>query len=216
MNAIPVVFAFAVGFVVVLIARRGSAAIAPRFEFDASAVLPAPDDRGVFALASVPAVDLVTATSPAAVVDVLIPRGADMAQRWTLPATGERYADLIAQAANAHGVPPDLLGRLLYQESRFRPEIIDGRVSSPAGALGIAQFMPATARERGVDPLNPASAIPGAAKYLRELRDRFGGWDKALAAYNWGQGNVARKGLDAMPAETRAYLAEILGDVGPV
>jgi soluble lytic murein transglycosylase-like protein len=203
--------AFVVGLVAVLVARRGDASVAAPGAawppFDGLAL-----DVGSAAAVAGESVQRDAVAAPQSV----IPRVDEMAKRWELPAAGARYADLIDQAAAQHGVPPDLLGRLLYQESRFRPEIIDGRVRSPAGALGIAQFMPATARERGVDPLRPESAIPGAAKYLRELRDRFGGWDVALAAYNWGQGNVARKGLDSMPAETRAYLAQILGDVGPV
>lgn len=135
-------------------------------------------------------------------------------KHWTLPKAGLPYAETINAAEVQHSIPPGLLGRVLYQESRFRPEIIDGRLASPAGALGIAQFMPATAAELGIDPLNPDQAIPGAARYLRQLFDRFGDWNRALAAYNWGQGNVARKGMEAMPAETRRYVAEIAADVG--
>jgi soluble lytic murein transglycosylase-like protein len=73
--------------------------------------------------------------------------------------------------------------------------------------------MPATARSLGVDPLNVPDAINGAARYLRQQFDRFGDWSRALAAYNWGSGNVARRGLAAAPAETRTYVASILRDV---
>jgi soluble lytic murein transglycosylase-like protein len=132
---------------------------------------------------------------------------------WKPPASAAPYLDTIAQAERDNGLPAGLLARVLHQESRFRQDIITGKVKSPAGALGIAQFMPATARERGVDPLNPTSAINGAAGYLASLFDRFGDWTKAIAAYNWGQGNVARKGLDKAPAETRAYVAQITKDV---
>jgi soluble lytic murein transglycosylase-like protein len=132
---------------------------------------------------------------------------------WKPPAAAAPYLETIAQAERDNGLPNGLLARVLHQESRFRPDIITGKTKSPAGALGIAQFMPATARERGVDPLNPTSAINGAAGYLASLFDRFGDWTKAIAAYNWGQGNVARKGLDRAPAETRAYVAQISKDV---
>jgi soluble lytic murein transglycosylase-like protein len=73
--------------------------------------------------------------------------------------------------------------------------------------------MPATARDLGVDPLNPTSAIDGAGKYLRQLYDALGSWEKALAAYNWGVGNVTRKGMPAAPTETQNYIREILADV---
>lgn len=125
----------------------------------------------------------------------------------------QKYAAMIAQAEAANGLPVDMLARLLWQECRYREDIITGKVRSPAGALGIAQFMPATAREMGIDPLNPAQAISGAARYLARLFNSLGTWREALAAYNWGIGNVQRKGLDAAPAETRRYYAEILADV---
>lgn len=125
----------------------------------------------------------------------------------------EKYAGMIAAAEAANGLPVDMLARLLWQECRYREDIITGRVRSPVGALGIAQFMPATARELGIDPLNPAQAIPAAAQYLARLFRMFGNWSEALAAYNWGMGNVQRRGLDAAPSETRAYYREILADV---
>lgn len=132
---------------------------------------------------------------------------------WAPPATATAYLPAIAQAEADHGLPAGLLARQLYQESRFRPEIIDGSVASPAGALGIAQFMPATAQDLGVDPLDPKSAINGAAAYMRRLFDSLGSWPEALAAYNWGIGNVKKKGLDAAPAETRNYVQQITADV---
>lgn len=125
----------------------------------------------------------------------------------------EKYAGLIAQAELNYGLPTDLLARLLWQECRYREDIITGKVRSPAGAMGIAQFMPATAREMGVDPLNPAQAIDGAARYLARMFRQLGNWTETLAAYNWGIGNVQRRGLDAAPAETRRYYAEILADI---
>jgi soluble lytic murein transglycosylase-like protein len=106
-----------------------------------------------------------------------------------------------------------MLERLLYQESRYREDIITGITKSPAGAIGIAQFMPATAAELGVDPLDVEQAINFAGKYLSKLFNIFGNWDKALAAYNWGMGNVQRKGLANAPEETKKYYTEILKDV---
>lgn len=129
---------------------------------------------------------------------------------WKAP---EKYLPTIRAAEQAHGLPFAMLERLLWQESRYREDIITGRVRSPAGALGIAQFMPATARELGIDPLNPAQAIPAAGGYLARLHRMFGNWSEALAAYNWGMGNVQRKGLAAAPRETRNYYAQILADV---
>lgn len=133
---------------------------------------------------------------------------------WQYPAAAAPYVPAIQAAEARHGIPDKMLGRLLYQESRFRADIITGRVSSPAGALGIAQFMPATAAEMGVDPLDPPAAIDAAGAYLRRLYNALGSWQLALAAYNWGIGNVQRKGIERAPAETRAYYTEILRDVG--
>lgn len=128
----------------------------------------------------------------------------------------QKYAAAIAAAEVAHGLPVDLLARLLWQECRYREDIITGRVKSAAGAMGIAQFMPATAAEMGIDPLDPFAAIDAAARYLASLYRRFGAWDLALAAYNWGQGNLARKGLGAAPAETVRYYSQILSDIGDI
>lgn len=133
---------------------------------------------------------------------------------WKPPKTAAPYLDTIAAAETANGLPAGLLARLLYQESRYRPDIITGAVKSPAGAVGIAQFMPATAKDMGVDPLDPVSAINGAARYVRQLFDITGSWAGALGAYNWGVGNVKRKGLSKAPPETRAYIAQISADVG--
>lgn len=130
-----------------------------------------------------------------------------------LPPGGQQYAEAIRAAEQSNGIPDSLLARLLHQESRYRQDIISGQTRSPVGAVGIAQFMPATAAEWKVNPTDPYSSIDGAGRYLRWLYDRLGSWDKALAGYNWGIGNVQRQGLDKAPAETRAYVTEILSDV---
>lgn len=142
-------------------------------------------------------------------IDAMLPGSS-----WTPPAAAAPYLGAIQAAERAYGLPSMLLARLLYQESRYRPDIISGATRSSAGAVGIAQFMPATAAELGIDPRDPWSSIDAAGRYLAQLYRRFGDWALALAAYNWGQGNVARSGLAAAPAETRAYYSQILSDVG--
>lgn len=121
---------------------------------------------------------------------------------------------LIDDAAKAQGLPAAFLTRLIFQESSFR-----SGVTSPAGAQGVAQFMPGTARERGLaDPFDPEQAVPKAAHFLAELRDRFGNWGLAAAAYNGGPNRVAgwlaaRKAGQArfLPGETENYVFAITG-----
>lgn len=133
------------------------------------------------------------------------------------PAGSEPYQGLIQSAADDYGVPVGVLAALLWKESRYNPVIIDGSRRSGKGAMGIAQFMPATARqELGSEQaaLDPEQAIPGAARYLARLYRATGTWSQALAAYNWGIGNVQRKGIAAAPAETVDYYNTILGMAG--
>jgi hypothetical protein len=112
---------------------------------------------------------------------------------------------LIDSSARAQGLPVSFLTRLIWQESNFQPN-----VSSPAGALGIAQFMPGTAGARGLaDPFDPEAAIPKAASLLAELRQQFGNLGLAAAAYNAGPGRVAKwlaNGGD-LPIETQDYVS---------
>lgn len=119
------------------------------------------------------------------------------------------YAGVIANTEAANGIPTNMLARLIWTESRYRADAV-----SPAGAQGIAQFMPATARELGIDPFDPFQAIPAAGRYLASLYRQTGSWAEALAAYNWGIGNVKRRGLSAAPAETRNYYSGILSALG--
>lgn len=132
---------------------------------------------------------------------------------WEIPPRGEPYRAAIDGAEIKYGIPHNLLARLLYQESRFREDIVTGAIRSSAGALGIAQFMPQTAAQFGIDPLDPPAAIDAAGKYLAQLFSQFGSWSLALAAYNFGPGNVAKHGLVDAPAETRDYVAQITSDV---
>lgn len=132
---------------------------------------------------------------------------------WQLPAKGAPYADAIKAAETSYGLPDRLLARVLYQESRFRDDIIDGETLSPAGAIGIAQFMPATAEELGVDPLDVNQAIDGAGRYLQSLYGQFGNWPEAIGAYNAGPGNIRKRGIAGSKPETQTYVAEITHDV---
>jgi hypothetical protein len=116
---------------------------------------------------------------------------------------------LIEGAARTQQIPRDLLTRLIWQESSFRP-----RVVSPAGAQGIAQFMPGTARERGLaDPFDPEQAIPKAAEFIAHLSEQFGNLGLAAAAYNGGPARVASwlAGQGGLPAETRNYVIAVTG-----
>lgn len=115
------------------------------------------------------------------------------------------YDALITQAAKDYGVPANLLYCMLNQESGF-----DATAVSPCGAIGIAQFMPDTAASLGVDPSDPSSAIPGAAKLLRMNYDEFGSWELALAAYNAGSGAVQEYGGIPPYAETQNYVSSIM------
>jgi hypothetical protein len=142
---------------------------------------------------------------------VLAQLGAAVKKLFTPPKSAAPYLEAITQAEQANNLPPTLLARVLYQESRFRPEIINGTVKSKAGAIGIAQIVPKW--HPGVNPYNPTESIAYAAGYLRQLFNQFGSWDKALAAYNWGPGNLKAAGLDRAPAETRDYVAQIGADV---
>jgi Flp pilus assembly protein TadG len=122
----------------------------------------------------------------------------------------ERYRRTIAAAAPAHGVAPALLAALLRAESGFDP-----RAVSPAGAQGIAQLMPATARGLGVrDPFDPGQAIPAAARLLGAHLRAFGSVPLALAAYNAGPGAVRRSGGVPPYRETQAFVARVLALAG--
>lgn len=134
-----------------------------------------------------------------------------MMSNW--PMNSGPFQDAILGSSAQYGVPAEILAWLLWKECRYNPKIIDGSIHSRAGALGIAQFMPATAREElgSVEAaLDPAVAIPGAARYLARLYQSVGTWAGALAAYNWGIGNVKRKGIERAPAETKDYYTVIL------
>lgn len=116
---------------------------------------------------------------------------------------------LIEGAAQTHEVPRDFLTKLIWRESSFRTGVV-----SSAGAQGVAQFMPGTARERGLtDPFDPEQAIPKAAELIAALTAQLGNLGLAAAAYNGGQARVLSwlEGRGDLPAETRSYVISITG-----
>jgi hypothetical protein len=116
-----------------------------------------------------------------------------------------QYRAPILRSASRWNVSPGLLAAQLMAESGFNP-----RAVSPAGALGIAQFMPGTARSYGLrDPFDPVAAIDAQAHLMSDLLRQFHSVPLALAAYNAGSGAVAACGCIPY-AETRAYVARIL------
>ena len=121
----------------------------------------------------------------------------------------EQFCHALRGAAEASGIPVPFFARLIWQESRFKSNEV-----SQAGAQGVAQFMPKTAAEVGLDdPFDPMKALPASAKFLRKLRDDFGNLGLAAAAYNAGPGRIqkwlARE--SELPRETRDYVRIITG-----
>lgn len=119
------------------------------------------------------------------------------------------FAALFRQAEARYGVPATLLAAVAKQESGFNP----GAVSS-AGAIGLMQIMPATAQGLRINPRDPAQAVDGAARLLRDHLRTFGSTSLALAAYNAGPGAVQRYGGIPPYAETRDYVRRITADPG--
>ncbi|MEH6829376.1 lytic transglycosylase domain-containing protein [Sulfitobacter sp.] len=109
-------------------------------------------------------------------------------------------------AADKHGVPQDLFLRLVYQESRFNHNAV-----SHAGAIGLAQLMPGTAKDLRVDPRVPHENLDGGARYLKMQYKEFGSWRLALAAYNAGPGAVKKYGGIPPFNETKNYVRIIAG-----
>ena len=117
------------------------------------------------------------------------------------------YQAKVAELSARFDLSPSLIEALVWQESRWRANAV-----SPMGARGLAQLMPGTARDLGVDADDPFANLEGGARYLREQLDRFDGdLEKALAAYNAGPGRVIRANGVPRIRETQAYVAAIMG-----
>lgn len=131
---------------------------------------------------------------------------------------GFGQASLVASIATSLGVDPNLAVAVAQQESGFNPNAL-----SSAGAQGEMQLMPATAAQLGVtNPFDPTQNITAGISYLKALLTQFGGdTASALAAYNWGPGNVAAaqaaygdSWLNYAPSETQNYVTKIMGQLG--
>lgn len=117
-----------------------------------------------------------------------------------------RWRTRVAELAAKYDISPALLEAVVWQESRWNE-----RAVSPVGARGLAQLMPGTARQMGVDPHDPMANLEGGARYLRMQLDAFGGdIEKALAAYNAGPLRVQQAGGIPRIRETQAYVAAIM------
>jgi soluble lytic murein transglycosylase-like protein len=119
------------------------------------------------------------------------------------------YASDFASASASTGVPQSLLTAVAETESANQSSAV-----SNAGAQGLMQLMPSTANSLGVNPFNPAQAIPAAASLLSSYYKQFGSWSLALAAYNAGPAAVQSSGGIPPYPETQAYVAEVLSRAG--
>lgn len=148
-----------------------------------------------------------------------------MVKKWEIPSSAAPYLVEIRNAETTNALPHDLLARLLYQESRYRQDIISGALKSAAGAIGIAQIVPKW--HPTVNPYDPVASIRYAGRFLASLKKQLGSWDKAVAGYNTGAGNVQKaiaKAADPrngnsdwlafVADETKKYVGDILGDLG--
>ena len=120
----------------------------------------------------------------------------------------DSYFQMAIRMAEHYEIPKQLFFNLVTAESNW-----DAAIVSPRGAIGLAQLMPATAEELGVDPWDALENLDGGARYLSQQYARFGTWELALAAYNAGPGAVSR--YDGIPpyAETEEYVKKIMADV---
>jgi hypothetical protein len=126
-------------------------------------------------------------------------------------------AEMILAKAKKYGIDPNIAMRMVRQESQFNP-----KAESKVGAAGLTQLMPDTAKEMGMSPedrYDPEKSLEGGFKYLNKLRNQYGGdYEKSLAAYNWGQGNVNKHlakndgtlNRIGLPKETAQYLNKIM------
>jgi soluble lytic murein transglycosylase-like protein len=138
---------------------------------------------------------------------------------WPNVNDGPVWVPVLNNAENRYGLPQNLLARQAYEESRFRKDVISGVTPSPVGALGIMQLMPQWFASVQVPPpftaLQTQTQILEAAAEMKRLFGVYNDWGLALAAYNWGQGNVSNWLTQggSMPDETTNYVKDILTDV---
>ncbi len=115
---------------------------------------------------------------------------------------------IIREAGNKYGISPAVIKSVIQAESGFRQSAV-----SRAGALGLMQLMPGTARGLGVNPMDPVQNIDGGVRYLRQQLDRFRSLDQALAAYNAGPGAVIKYGGIPPYTETQNYVQKVMNSI---
>lgn len=139
--------------------------------------------------------------------EVDVPREAVAIAAGAAEVVPDAYSAKVHELSTRYDLSPSLIEALVWQESRWRANAV-----SPAGARGLAQLMPGTARYLGVNPDDPHSNLEGGARYLREQLNRFDGdIEKALAAYNAGPGRVIAAGGIPRIRETQNYVTAIMG-----
>lgn len=138
---------------------------------------------------------------------------------WKNTQQGPVWVPVINQTESALGIPADLLARMAYEESHFRPDVITGQTASSAGAQGILQLEPTSFPDLRLTPPYSTSdtqdQISAAGAYLMQLYEEFQDWSQAVGAYNAGPGtmsNALSTGA-ALPSETTTYVAQIFADV---
>jgi soluble lytic murein transglycosylase-like protein len=138
---------------------------------------------------------------------------------WASVNDGPLWVPVINVAENQYGIPPNLLARMAYQESKFRPIVIDGSEVGASGDLGILQMLPqyfsSVTVPRPFTPQDTGAQIQQAAGELARLYGVFHDWGLSVAAYNDGQGNVRAylAGNRPLPPRTLAYVSGVLTDV---
>jgi membrane-bound lytic murein transglycosylase MltF len=138
---------------------------------------------------------------------------------WQNVGEGPTWVPVINQTEASLGIPTNLLARMAYEESSFRQDVIDGSVSSSAGAQGILQLEPASFPQLRLTPpystQDTTDQISAAGQYLMQLYGEFSDWSQAVGAYNAGPGTMsnALSSGAALPAETVNYVDQIFADV---
>jgi hypothetical protein len=124
--------------------------------------------------------------------------------------SNSQYESLIRDTAAKYNIPADVAVNQMYAESGGRADAV-----SPAGAAGLMQFMPATMKDYGYteqDRFDPVKSADAYGKHMSMLINKYDGdVNKAVMAYNWGQGNLDKQGVEAAPKETRDYLSKVTG-----
>jgi len=116
------------------------------------------------------------------------------------------YINALINMEKEYKMPNGILQNIAYHESRYNPNAV-----SHAGAIGIMQIHPRW--HKGVNAYDPYESIKYGAKYLQSLYDRFENWEMALAAWNWGQGNLAKHSFRKAPLETRNFIKNVMTGV---